>query len=172
MVRLLVCRICVLLVNNMKAKVFKEYSAGFPCYSLLHIFELEAEEYMVDMLNVKPLVRNEISMAYLFPALQARPVVKCVEYKTVVHEIVVNDTEDYETVEYETVVCDEMPMFPVKMVSLLQPINSDLVMNELPAVAVEDLLSAPVDILHIDLLHIALQRLLVRPDFIRHRLQL
>ena len=84
-----------------------------------------------------------------------------------VHETVVNDTEDYETVEYETVVCDEMPMFPVKMVSLLQPSNSDLVMNELPAVAVEDLLSAPVDILHI-----ALQRLLVRPDFIRHRLQL
>ena len=111
-------------------------------------------------------------MAYLFPALQARPVVKCVEYKTVVHEIVVNDTEDYETVEYETVVCDEMPMFPVKMVSLLQPSKPDLVMNELPAVAVEDLLSAPVDILHIDLLHIALQRLLVRPDFIRHRLQL
>ena len=79
-----------------------------------------------------------------------------------VHETVVNDTEDY-----ETVVCDEMPMFPVKMVSLLQPSNSDLVMNEFPAVAVEDLLSAPVDILHI-----ALQRLLVRPDFIRHRLQL
>ena len=44
-----------------------------------------------------------------------------------VHETVVNDTEDYETVEYETVVCDEMPMFPVKMVSLLQPSNSDLV---------------------------------------------
>ena len=66
-----------------------------------------------------------------------------------VHETVVNDTEDYETVEYETVeyetvVCDEMPMIPVKMVSLLQPSNSDLVMNELPAVAVEDLLSAPV----------------------------
>ena len=89
-----------------------------------------------------------------------------------VHETVVNDTEDYETVEYETVVCDKMPMFPVKMVSLLQPSNSELVMNELPAVAVEDLLSALVDILHIDLLHIALQRLLVRPDFIRHRLQL
>ena len=51
----------------------------------------------------------------------------------------VNDSEDY-----ETVVSDEMPMFPVKMVSLLQPSNSDLVMNELPAVAVEDLLSAPV----------------------------
>ena len=71
---------CVLFVVNVKAKVFMEYSAGFPCYSLLHTFELEAEEYMVDMLNVKPLVRNEISMAYLFPALQARPVVKCVEY--------------------------------------------------------------------------------------------
>ena len=89
-----------------------------------------------------------------------------------VHETVVNDTEDYETVEYETVVCDEMPMFPVKMVSLLQPSKPDLVMNELPAVAVEDLLSAPVDILYIDLLNIALQFLLVRPDFIRHRLQL
>ena len=60
-----------------------------------------------------------------------------------------------------------------KMVSLLlHHSNRDLVMNELPAVAVEDLLSAPVDILHIDLLHIALQFLLVRPDFIRHRLQL
>ena len=56
-----------------------------------------------------------------------------------VHETVVNDSEDY-----ETVVSDEMPMFPVKMVSLLQPSNSELVMNELPAVAVEDLLSAPV----------------------------
>ena len=169
---LLTYEVCVLFVDNVKAKVFKEYSAGFPCYSLLHTFELEAEKYMVVMLNDKPLVRNEISMRYLFPALQARPVVKCVEYKTVVHEIVVNDTEDYETVEYETVVCDEMPMFPVKMVSLLQPSNSELVMNELPAVAVEDLLSAPVDILYIDLLNIALQFLLVRPDFIRHRLQL
>ena len=120
----------------------------------------------------KLVARDEITMAYLFLALRARLVVKSVEYKTVVHEIVVNDTEDYETVEYETVVCDEMPMFPVKMVSLLQPSNSDLVMNELPAVAVEDLLSAPVDVLHIDLLHHALQRLLVRPDFFRHRLQL
>ena len=71
---------CVLFVVNVKAKVFMEYSAGFPCYSLLHTFELEAEEYMVDIFNDKPLVRNEISMAYLFPALQARPVVKCVEY--------------------------------------------------------------------------------------------
>ena len=79
-VMLLTYEVCVLFVDNVKAKVFKEYSAGFPCYSLLHTFELEAEEYMVDMLNVKPLVRNEISMAYLFPALQARPVVKCVEY--------------------------------------------------------------------------------------------
>ena len=161
-VMLLTYEVCVLFVDNVKAKVFKEYSAGFPCYSLLHTFELEAEEYMVDMLNDKPLVRNEVSMAYLFPALQARPVVKSVEYKTVVTETVFNDTEDY-----ETVVCDEMAMFPVKMVSLLQPNNPDLVMNELPAVAVEDLLSAPVDILHT-----ALQCLLVRPDFIRHRLQL
>ena len=79
-VMLLTYEVCVLLFDNVKAKVFKEYSAGFPCYSLLLTFELEAEEYMVDMLNVKPLVRNEISMAYLFPALQARPVVKCVEY--------------------------------------------------------------------------------------------
>ena len=72
----------------------------------------------------------------------------------------------------ESVVDAEMPMFSIKMVSLLQHSNPDLVMNELPAVAVEDLLSAPVDILHIDLLDIALQFLLVRPDFIRHRLQL
>ena len=41
-----------------------------------------------------------------------------------VHETVVNDTEDYETVEYETVVCDEMPMFPLKIVSLLHSSNS------------------------------------------------
>ena len=63
----------------------------------------------------------------------------------------VNDTEDYETVEYETVVFDEMPLFPFKMVSLLQPSNSDLVMNELPAVAAEDLLSVSVDTPHIAL---------------------
>ena len=69
MVLLLICRVCVLLVNKFKAKVFKKYSAGFPCYSLFHTFELEAEKYMVDMLNDKPLVRNEISMRYLFPAL-------------------------------------------------------------------------------------------------------
>ena len=92
MVLLLMCRVCLLLLNNVKAKVFKECSAGFSCYSLLHTFELEAEEYMVDMLNVTPLVRDEISMAYLFPALQARPVVKSIEYKTVVHETVVKKT--------------------------------------------------------------------------------
>ena len=79
-VMLLTYEVCVLFVDNVKAKVFKEYSAGFPCYSLLHTFELEAEKYMVVMLNDKPLVRNEISMRYLFPALQARPVVICVEY--------------------------------------------------------------------------------------------
>ena len=61
--------------------------------------------------------------------------------------------------EYETVVCDEMPMFPVKMVSLLQPSNPDLIMNELPAVAVEELLSA-----YVDTPRIALQCYLVRPD--------
>ena len=55
----------MLFVDNVKAKVFKEYSAGFPCYSLLHSFELEAEEYKVDMLNDKPVVKNEIFMAYL-----------------------------------------------------------------------------------------------------------
>ena len=64
----------------------------------------------------------------------------------------------------ESLVDAKMPMFSVKMVSLLHHINPDLVMNELPAVAVEDLLSAIVDILHI-----ALQCLIVRPDFIRHR---
>ena len=41
MVLLLMCRVYVLLVKNVKAKVFKEYSAGFPCYSLLHSFEVE-----------------------------------------------------------------------------------------------------------------------------------
>ena len=123
----------------------------------LHSVEVETEKYKVDMLNDKLVVRNEIPMTYLFPALRARPVVKTEEYETI----------EYNTLEYETVVCDEIPVFPVKIVSLLQPSNPDLVMNELPAVAVEDLLSAPVDILHI-----ALQFLLVRPDFIRHRLQL
>ena len=79
------------------------------------------------MLNGKLMVKNEIPMPYLFPALQARPVVKTMEYNTM---------------EYETVVCDEMPMFSVKMVSLLQHSNPDLVMNELPAVAAEDLLAS------------------------------
>ena len=37
----------VLFVDNVKAKVFKKYSAGFPCYSLLHSFKSEAEEYKV-----------------------------------------------------------------------------------------------------------------------------
>ena len=66
---------CVLFVVNVKAKVFMEYSAGFPCYSLLHTFELEAEEYMVDIFNDKPLVRNEVSiwheMLVSCPASQA-----------------------------------------------------------------------------------------------------
>ena len=92
MVLLLMCRVYVLLVKNVKAKVFKEYSAGFPCESLLHSFEVETEEYKVDMLNDKLVVRNEITMAYLFPALRARLVVKSVEYKPVVHETVVNKT--------------------------------------------------------------------------------
>ena len=117
---------------------------------MLHSVEVETEKYKVDMLNDKLVVRNEITMTYLFPALRARPVVKTEEYETI----------EYNTLEYETVVCDEMPMFPVKIVSLLQPSNPDLVMNELPAVAVEDLLSALVDILRI-----ALECLLVRPDF-------
>ena len=102
---------------------------------MLHSFEVETEEYKVDMLNDKLVVRNEITMTYLFPALRARPVVKTEEYETI----------EYNTLEYETVVCDEMPMFPVKIVSLLQPSNPDLVMNELPAVAAEDLLSVSVD---------------------------
>ena len=75
-VLLLICRVCVLLVNKFKAKVFKKYSAGFPCYSLVHAFEFETEEYKVYVLNNKPVVRNEITMVYLFPALRARPVVK------------------------------------------------------------------------------------------------
>ena len=78
---------------------------------MLHTFELEAEEYKVDMLNDKIVVRNEISMAYLFPGLHARPLVKSVEYKTVVHKTVANETEDYEIVEYEALVCDETPLF-------------------------------------------------------------
>ena len=76
MVLLLICRVCVLLVNKFKAKVFKKYSAGFPCYSLVHAFEFETEEYKVYVLNNKPVVRNEITMVNLFPALRARPVVK------------------------------------------------------------------------------------------------
>ena len=75
-VMLLTYEVCVLFVDNVKAKVFKEYSAGFPCYSLVHAFEFETEEYKVYVLNNKPVVRNEITMVYLFPALRARPVVK------------------------------------------------------------------------------------------------
>ena len=62
--------------QQIKAKVFKKYSASFPCYSLVHAFEFETEEYKVYVLNNKPVVRNEITMVYLFPALRARPVVK------------------------------------------------------------------------------------------------
>ena len=58
----------------------------------------------------------------------------------------------------ESVVDAKMPMFSVKMVSLLHHINPDLVMNELPAVAVEDLSAS------VDKLRIALQCYLVRPD--------
>ena len=76
MVLLLICRVCVLLVNKFKAKVFKKYSAGFHCYSLVHAFEFETEEYKLYALTNKPVVRNEITMVYLFPALRARPVVK------------------------------------------------------------------------------------------------
>ena len=89
---LLTYEVCVLFVDNMKAKVFKEYSAGFPCYSLLHSFEVETEEYKVDMPIDKLVARDEITMAYLFLALRARLVVKSVEYKTVVHETVVKKT--------------------------------------------------------------------------------
>ena len=39
----------------------------------------------------------------------------------------------------ESVVDAKVPMFSVKMVSLLHHINPDLVMNELPAMAAEDL---------------------------------
>ena len=124
----------MLLVNNAKAKVFKKYSVGFPYYSLLHTVEFETEDYKDDKL----VVRNEINMVYMFPALRARPVLKSVVFKTVVYKIVVIKTEEYDTMEYETVVCDGMPMFPVKMVSLLHSSNPDPVMNELPAVAVED----------------------------------
>ena len=79
-------------------------------------------------------------------------------------------TVQYETMEYETVVCSEMPMFPDKMVSIalsmLQPSKNDLVMNELPAVVVEDLSAT------VGTLCIALQCYRVRPDFIGHILQL
>ena len=66
----------------------------------------------------------------------------------------------------ESVVDAEMPMFSIKMVSLLQHSNPDLVMNERPAVAVVDLSAS------VDTLLIALQCYLVRPDYFRHRLQL
>ena len=72
----------------------------------------------------KLMVRNDITMAYLFLALRARLVVKSVEFKTVVHEeTVVNKTMEYQTMLDESVVHAKMPMFSVKMVSLLQPSN-------------------------------------------------
>ena len=114
----------------------------------------------------KLVARDEITMAYLFLALRARLVVKSVEYKTVVHETVVKKTILYQTMVDESVVDAEMPMFSIKMVSLLQHSNPDLVMNERPAVAVVDLSAS------VDTLLIALQCYLVRPDFIKHRLQL
>ena len=66
----------------------------------------------------------------------------------------------------ESVVDAEMPMFSIKMVSLLQHSNPDLVMNERPAVAVVDLSAS------VDTLLITLQCYLVRPDYFRHRSQL
>ena len=110
---------------------------------MLHTFELEAEEYKVDMLNDKPVVRNEISMTYLFPALQARPVVKSIEYKTVVHETVEYETVVYkelldesmvEIVAYEDAVYDEMSVFPTSEVLLLYPSCPDVAQDELPTV--------------------------------------
>ena len=87
MVLLLMYRVCVLLVNNVKAKVFKKYSVSFPCYSLLHTFEFETEEYKVDILNDKLVARTEINMVFIF---RARPVLK-----SVVYEIVVINTVEY-----------------------------------------------------------------------------
>ena len=52
------------------------------------------------------------------------------------------ETVENEIVEYETMVCNKMPMFPVKMVSLLHSSNTDMVMNEFPAV-VENKLMLP-----------------------------
>ena len=143
MVLLLMHRVCVLLLNNAKAKVFKKYSVGFLCYSLPHTFESETEEYKVDILNDKLVVRNEINMVFIFPALRARPVLKSVVNKTVENETVENETVKYETVEnetveYETMVCNKMPMFSVKMVSLLHSSNTDMVINEFPAVVEEN----------------------------------
>ena len=143
MVLLLMHRVCVLLLNNAKAKVFKKYSVGFLCYSLPHTFEPKTEEYKVDILNDKLVVRNEINMVFIFPALRARPVLKSVVNKTVENETVENETVKYETVEnetveYETMVCNKMPMFSVKMVSLLHSSNTDMVINEFPAVVEEN----------------------------------
>ena len=66
----------------------------------------------------------------------------------------------------ESVVDAEMPIFSIKMVSLLQHSNPDLVMHERPAVAVVDLSAS------VDTLLITLQCYLVRSNFIKHRLQL
>ena len=89
------------------------------------------------------MVRNEINMVFIFPALRARPVLKSVvtktvEYETVKYEAVEYKTVKYETVKNETVVCNKMPMFPVKMVSLLNSSNTDMVINEFPAVVEEN----------------------------------
>ena len=103
-----------------------------------HTFEPETEEYKVDILNDKLVIRNEMNMVFIFPALRARPVLKSVVIKTVEYETVKYETVENETVEYETMVCNKMPMFSVKMVSLLHSSNTDMVINEFPAVVEEN----------------------------------
>ena len=70
-VLLLTCGICVLFVDTIKAR---ECNASYPCYSLFNTFELMAEEDKVEMFNGNNVDRNEVSMAHMFSARQARAV--------------------------------------------------------------------------------------------------
>ena len=70
-VLLLTCGICVLFVETIKAR---ECNASYPCYSLFNTFELMAEEDKVEMFNGNNVDRNEVSMAHMFSARQARAV--------------------------------------------------------------------------------------------------
>ena len=113
---LLTSVVCALFANTVKAKVSKNCSAGYPCYSVFHTLALEAEEYEKELFRSKPVVRNlKHSMTHLFPVQPTRPV----EYETVMYDAMVYvelpDKSMVETVAYEAMVYDEMSLFPTRI---------------------------------------------------------